>query len=143
MINKKSIVGSIIAFVLATSCCWLPALIITLGGGSALLALSNSFEKFSPLFIMIGIGFLAFGIRQYYMNNNRRHKDIEAILQSIITCPECGNRQEETMPTNACQYFYECTNCGEVLKPLANDCCVYCSYGTVPCPPIQMDESCC
>ncbi len=23
------------------------------------------------------------------------------------------------------------------LKPKAGDCCVYCSYGTVPCPPIQ------
>jgi hypothetical protein len=39
--------------------------------------------------------------------------------------------------TDACQWFYECTSCHTVLKPLAGDCCVYCSYGTVPCPPIQ------
>lgn len=58
-------------------------------------------------------------------------------LQSAITCPECGHRQEETMPTDACQYFYDCAGCGAVLKPLQGDCCVYCSYGTVPCPPIQ------
>jgi len=25
-----------------------------------------------------------------------------------------------------------------VLKPLTGDCCVFCSYGTVPCPPIQL-----
>ena len=35
---KKSIIGSIIAFVIATSCCWLPALIIMLGGASSMLA---------------------------------------------------------------------------------------------------------
>jgi len=24
-----------------------------------------------------------------------------------------------------------------VLRPLPGDCCVYCSFGDVPCPPIQ------
>lgn len=37
------------------------------------------------------------------------------------------------MPTDACQYFYQCTNCKEVLKPKPGDCCVFCSYGTVKC----------
>ncbi|PHS22633.1 MAG: hypothetical protein COA85_11175 [Robiginitomaculum sp.] len=59
-------------------------------------------------------------------------------LQSTITCPECGGKSDETMPTNACQYFYDCGHCGAVLKPLAGDCCVFCSYGTVPCPPVQI-----
>lgn len=56
---------------------------------------------------------------------------------STITCPKCGNSKQEEMPTDACQYFYECTNCGELLKPKEGDCCVFCSYGDVPCPPIQ------
>ncbi|MGS1127480.1 GDCCVxC domain-containing (seleno)protein [Rhodanobacter sp. UC4437_H4] len=64
-------------------------------------------------------------------------------LESIITCPECGASACETMPTNACQWFYECTACHAVLKPLPGDCCVYCSYGTVKCPPIQQGGSCC
>ena len=59
------------------------------------------------------------------------------ILTSTLTCPECGGVSVEAMPTNACQYFYDCSHCGEVLRPLKGDCCVYCSYGTVPCPPIQ------
>jgi hypothetical protein len=49
------------------------------------------------------------------------------------------------MPTNACQYFYECTDCRTLLKPKPGDCCVFCSYGSVPCPPIQQgagDECC-
>ncbi|MDP0941897.1 GDCCVxC domain-containing (seleno)protein, partial [Klebsiella quasipneumoniae] len=30
-----------------------------------------------------------------------------------------------------------------VLKPQQGDCCVYCSYGSVKCPPIQQDKKCC
>jgi hypothetical protein len=58
-------------------------------------------------------------------------------LQSTLTCPACGYRSLETMPTDACQFFYGCDGCGTRLKPKAGDCCVFCSYGTVPCPPIQ------
>ena len=63
------------------------------------------------------------------------------ILQSTITCPECEHRREDTMPTDACRYFYECENCKKVLKPNHGDCCVYCSYGTVKCPPLQAGTS--
>jgi hypothetical protein len=65
------------------------------------------------------------------------------IAQSTITCPHCGFQKEETMPTDACQYFYQCEGCQTTLKPLAGDCCVYCSYGTIKCPPIQLNKSCC
>ena len=64
-------------------------------------------------------------------------------LNSTITCPECGHKKDEIMPTNACQWFYECESCKTLLKPLKGDCCVYCSYGTVKCPPIQEGLSCC
>ena len=64
-------------------------------------------------------------------------------LTSVLTCPNCGQSQAEQMPTDACQWFYECSGCGVVLKPLPGDCCIYCSYGTVPCPPIQAGTSCC
>jgi hypothetical protein len=37
----------------------------------------------------------------------------------------------------ACQFFYDCKECGVRLKPKPGDCCVFCSYGSVPCPPIQ------
>lgn len=69
---------------------------------------------------------------------------IEPILESILTCPGCGYKKEEAMPTDACQYFYECQNCHTVLKPEEGDCCVYCSYGSNPCPPVQQTgNSCC
>ncbi|MGO4738225.1 GDCCVxC domain-containing (seleno)protein [Bosea sp. 2KB_26] len=58
-------------------------------------------------------------------------------LQSLITCPHCRHVAAETMPTDACQFFYECKGCGALLRPKQGDCCVFCSYGSVPCPPIQ------
>jgi len=58
-------------------------------------------------------------------------------LSSVITCPVCGYSKTETMPTDACIYFYECASCKELLKPLPGDCCVFCSYGSVKCPPVQ------
>ncbi len=65
------------------------------------------------------------------------------ILTSTLTCPRCGSRKEETMPTDACIFFYECEGCRALLKPKAGDCCVFCSYGSVKCPPIQEQGSCC
>lgn len=61
-------------------------------------------------------------------------------LRSTITCPKCGHSSTETMPTDACQYIHVCSRCGVTLKPKPGDCCVYCSYGDVPCPPIQEER---
>src|SRR5262249_59877100 len=58
-------------------------------------------------------------------------------LQSTILCPMCGYAATETMPTNACVLVYECARCGTCLAPRKGDCCVFCSYGSVPCPPMQ------
>lgn len=59
------------------------------------------------------------------------------ILKSTLTCPHCGHAKVETMPTDSCVWFYECELCKAVLRPKPGDCCVFCSYGTVPCPPVQ------
>ena len=68
---------------------------------------------------------------------------MEIIPASIITCPYCGYQKEEEMPTDACRYFYKCEKCKTILKPRPGDCCVFCSYGSVPCPPVQKDKNCC
>jgi hypothetical protein len=61
-------------------------------------------------------------------------------LKSTIRCPKCGFEKIETMPTAACQHFYKCSNCGELLTPKPGDCCVFCSYGNAKCPPKQVEE---
>jgi hypothetical protein len=47
------------------------------------------------------------------------------------------------MPTDACLFFYDCPHCAVRLKPKAGDCCVFCSYGSVRCPPMQSSNACC
>jgi len=61
-------------------------------------------------------------------------------FSSVIRCPECHFEKSEEMPINACQFFYECTNCGALLKPKQKDCCVFCSYGSLKCPSQQKLE---
>lgn len=60
--------------------------------------------------------------------------------ESILTCPFCKHSQTVTMPTDSCLFFYQCVSCQRILKPQPGDCCVFCSYGTVKCPPKQ-DEA--
>jgi hypothetical protein len=59
------------------------------------------------------------------------------VFRSTLTCPRCGRQATETMPRDACQYFYDCPGCGALLRPRPGDCCVYCSYGDIACPPVQ------
>jgi len=61
------------------------------------------------------------------------------IRTSTVTCPSCGHEETETMPSNACVHFYECTACRTVLRPKPGDCCVFCSYGSSRCPPRQRE----
>jgi hypothetical protein len=58
-------------------------------------------------------------------------------LHSVLTCPSCGHAETLAMPTDACIVRYECRGCGATMAPMPGDCCVFCSYGSVPCPPVQ------
>ncbi|MHB8259078.1 MAG: GDCCVxC domain-containing (seleno)protein [Bacteroidia bacterium] len=58
-------------------------------------------------------------------------------MQSEITCPKCGHKKTETMPTDVCVIKYTCEKCQAELQPKQGDCCVFCSYGTHKCPSMQ------
>ena len=64
----------------------------------------------------------------------------EIVLESVLVCPVCGFAKRETMPIKACQFFYECAACKTLLRPKAGDCCVFCSYGSMKCPPMQGED---
>lgn len=66
-----------------------------------------------------------------------------AIPESVLTCPQCGHSSLEEMPLDSCRFFHECVECHTLLRPQAGDCCVFCSYGSVKCPPIQLQGRCC
>ena len=55
-------------------------------------------------------------------------------INSEITCPKCGHKEMETMPTDVCLIKYNCKKCNVSLFPKDSDCCVFCSYGTSKCP---------
>lgn len=75
--------------------------------------------------------------------NSASGTSTEVILHSTLICPHCGHQSVELMPTDACLFFHECAGCDELLRPKPGDCCVFCSYGSVPCPPIQQQGACC
>ena len=67
-------------------------------------------------------------------------REANIATEATITCPSCGTRKREAMPTNACQRFYRCTGCGEMLKRKPGDCCVFCSYADKLCPPNRAER---
>lgn len=141
---KNTFIGSAIAFLIATSCCWIPWLAILIGGSTGAISISEGLSSLSWPFFAIGAGLLGYGsYRIHHSKDEKMEQSKDIILLSTITCPECGFQKEETMPENACQYYYECINCKTLLKPKEGDCCVFCSYGTVECPPIQAGDNCC
>lgn len=66
-----------------------------------------------------------------------------ALLESELTCPRCGHATMEQMPVDSCRFFHKCAACETLMRPKPGDCCVFCSYGSVKCPPIQMHGRCC
>ena len=88
---KQSFVGSIIAFLLASSCCWLPWLAVLLGGATGLVGFSEGLEQYSGLFMGLGLVFLVFAAYQFY----KKKEKAAAGLQATISCPSCGKKKEE------------------------------------------------
>ena len=139
-----SLLGSVFAFLLATTCCWLPWLAVIVGGSFfGVTAVSAKLEVFSGPLMAVSAGMLGYAGYSFWKKSRRKIVPRMVILQSQITCPACGFSKIETMPTDACQFFYECENCQTLLKPKQGDCCVFCSYGSVACPPIQEGKDCC
>lgn len=67
----------------------------------------------------------------------------DVTLESVLNCPQCNYSKREIMPTDACLFFYECERCKTILRPKPGDCCVFCSYGSAKCPPMQASRRCC
>jgi hypothetical protein len=111
---------------------------------AAILLYAYNFAPTSAPLIYSGLLGLA-GSAMWSILENRRCSTCQPAvrLSSLLTCPHCGFQREETMPTDACVYFYDCPGCGRLLRPRPGDCCVFCSYGTVKCPPMQAGGACC
>jgi hypothetical protein len=67
----------------------------------------------------------------------KEEKNKEQSSLSTITCPNCGYKKQELLPTDICLLKYTCEKCHTVLQPKNGDCCVFCSYGNHKCPSKQ------
>lgn len=145
MNNKTlgSLIGSAFTFLLATSCCWIPWIIIAFGGSIGASAILTKIDHFSGPLLIFSALLLALGFYTYYNSKKQVSNSNPIHYISILTCPNCNNSKAEEMPADSCVYFYECTSCGTILKPKLGDCCVFCSFGSIPCPPIQENKDCC
>ncbi|MFQ5509329.1 MAG: GDCCVxC domain-containing (seleno)protein [Leptospirillia bacterium] len=62
----------------------------------------------------------------------------DIVYESAISCLNCGRRDLVPMPSDACVRTHACSACGALRTvPPEGGCCVFCAYGTVPCPPVQ------
>lgn len=61
------------------------------------------------------------------------------VTEATITCPICGFSKREVMPVDACQRSYPCEGCQTMLNTRPGDCCIFCSYADVVCPPEQAE----
>jgi hypothetical protein len=68
---------------------------------------------------------------------------VKPITQANLTCPECGTVTLQEMPLDACVIVFDCPRCEARVRPAPGDCCVFCSYADVDCPPIQLERRCC
>jgi len=41
------------------------------------------------------------------------------------------------MPPDGSQTSYYCKSCAALLRPEPGECCIFCSYGSVMCPPAR------
>lgn len=71
---KKSFWGSIVAFVLGTSCCWLTSLAVWFGGATILTAFATFLGRFNTIIIIFAILLLGLGIIQLRIHSQRSGK---------------------------------------------------------------------
>ncbi len=57
--------------------------------------------------------------------------------RSIVQCPHCGFKTVEHMPSVRKVMTFCCPACERSCAADDKHCCVFCQYGSVPCPTAQ------
>jgi len=117
-------------------------------GGTLSLGLDDRIKKDKMIMKRILFLFAVFILLSCWQQESKRQVDVSPdntslqenktdSLHSEITCPECGFKKTELLPTDVCQLKYTCQACHYVMEPKERDCCVFCSYGNIKCPSKQ------
>lgn len=73
---KKSFLGSMLAFILGTSCCcWLTSLAVWLGGATFLTAFATIIGRINTIVIIFAILLLGLGIIQLWTHRRKLKKE--------------------------------------------------------------------
>ena len=81
--SRFAAAGSLIAAVLASSCCIGPLLLVTLGVSGAWIGNLTALEPYQPIFVLVTFVFLALGFWQVYFKPARACEDDEACARPI------------------------------------------------------------
>ena len=81
--SRFAAAGSLIAAVLASSCCIGPLLLVTLGVSGAWIGNLTALEPYQPIFVLITFVFLALGFWQVYFRQAQACQDDEACVRPI------------------------------------------------------------
>ena len=81
--SRFAAAGSLIAAVLASSCCIGPLLLVTLGVSGAWIGNLTALEPYQPIFGLVTFVFLALGFWQVYFKPARACEDDEACARPI------------------------------------------------------------
>jgi hypothetical protein len=123
-----SIVGTL-GFIGAMGWCCVPLVIsfFALFGITSTMFLMT----YSWFFLFLAIISLTIAIVLYFKTHTKQ-KTINPEY-STLTCPNCGYKQKEKIPTNRCVISYKCNSCGSTIIA-KESCCIFCDYGDKPCP---------
>lgn len=64
--SRIAATGGVIGAILASSCCVVPLVLVTLGASGAWIGNLAALEPYKPIFALVTIGFLGFGFWQVY-----------------------------------------------------------------------------
>lgn len=93
-------------------------------------------------FLILGcLAFCASFVTRAFAVKNKKGKKVQwdgVVGTCVVTCPVCKTQVQETMVSETLKLIYHCPVCLTWLSPKKGDHCIYESYGSVHCPPIQI-----
>jgi hypothetical protein len=87
--------------------------------------------------LAMGVGFAT---RAFAVKKKKKIKWDGIVGDCVVTCPVCKTQVQETMVPETLKLIYHCPVCLTWLSPKKGDHCIYESYGSVNCPPIQVKK---
>jgi hypothetical protein len=82
--------------------------------------------------------FLSLAVRSFAIPRKSNPVWAGVVKDCVITCPVCKTKVQETMSSETPKRVYHCPVCLTWLSPKKGDHCIYDSYGSVNCPPLQI-----